>query len=122
MNITLAQNMPMHKAILPVIVERISNSLTDEIAVLLQRVLCVLHNLLDGLVYGLTHLFDLIDTLTRLWKRAGRKKTLTKHNKNMNISRLHFSPFHLPALVEFNLFFFFLALNLTSWTFIEQTN
>lgn len=60
---------------LPVVVKRISNSFADELAVLLQHVERVLHCLVDGLLYGVTHLLDLIDTMTRLWKQleVGKK-------------------------------------------------
>lgn len=58
----------MGKVVLLVIVEGMSNSLADELAVLLQSVECVLDCLVDGFLYGVTQLLDLIDTLTWLLK------------------------------------------------------
>lgn len=69
---------------LPVTAEHISNILADELAVLLQCVERVLHSLVDGLLYGVTHFLDLIHTLTGLWKRvAVGKKKLTSIKQNI---------------------------------------
>lgn len=62
--------------LLPVVIERISNGLADELAVLLQCVQCVLHCLVYGLLYGATHVLDLIDTSTGLWTK--RIKTIRR--------------------------------------------
>lgn len=58
--------------LLPVVVECISNSLADELAVLLQCVQSVLHSLIYGLLYGATRLLDLIDTSTGLWTKKDK--------------------------------------------------
>lgn len=54
----------------PVVHERVSDGLADELAVLLQGVERVLHRLVDGLLDGATHLLDLVDAATRLRCRA----------------------------------------------------
>lgn len=58
---------------LPVVNERISDGLADDLAVLLQGVECILDGLVDGFFYGATHLLNLVDTATRL--RTGTKTT-----------------------------------------------
>lgn len=68
----------MCKAVLPVVVGRISNSLQEELAVLLHRVEGVLHCVIDGLLYGVTHLFDLIHTSTGLKILRQTNKILRK--------------------------------------------
>lgn len=61
----------------PVINERISDGLADELTVLLQGVECVLDRLVNSFLDGATHLLNLVHTAT--WLRTGTQ------DKNMEL-------------------------------------
>ena len=67
--------------VLPVITERVSDGLTDELTVLLQRVEGILDRLVDGFLDGATHFLNLVHTATWL-RREERRNSMSARTTN----------------------------------------
>lgn len=70
-SMTEATNLCISAHILPVVNERISDGLADELAVLLQGVERILDCLVNSFLDGATHLLNLVDAAT--WLRTGTR-------------------------------------------------